>query len=147
MARRDAIQSIGGSDEGVFIQDYSIELKMAARGNVAVIPGAIARIGHDAGQLSNNEAQTLHDCNAALVRFLAQNPHIPSKLRRLALKRTAGRAWLWALRKGGAQPFSATHRLKLRADLGILSLTPKSAAQMCEPFSATNTIRVPMKCP
>ena len=71
IARRDLLCRLGGSDPGVFIQDYSLELRLAASGPAAWLDTAVMAMPVAApGRLSGNDAQTLHDVNLALLRFL-----------------------------------------------------------------------------
>lgn len=143
LARSDLIKRIGGCDEGVFIQDYSIELRLMEASKVvrvdtlgACFPEAAA------GRLSENAAQILHDVNLALVRFLQDRPALPKKLARYALKRAGTRAWSWANRHGGKSVFSSECALHLAAQFGMVSLTPDIAERLCRPFRQTNAIRL-----
>ncbi|MDI3309805.1 MAG: glycosyltransferase [Acetobacteraceae bacterium] len=144
LLRRQAALACGGCDEGVFAQDYSLELRLAARGKVARVPGPVVLIaGRAPGRVSENEAQMLHDGNRTVCRFLRQHPSLPPSLRRLALRRTAGRAWLWESRRNGQGVLSRSFALRIAAALGRLQPDEATEMALCAPFRATQPIRVP----
>jgi glycosyltransferase involved in cell wall biosynthesis len=133
---------IGGSDPGVFIQDYSLELEIVLATKVAIRQEPMLMIPAAApGRLSDNEAQTLHDINLALLRFLRRHPEISAKLRRYALQRAVQRAASWAFRRGNAHFLHPVSLLRIPAVLGLL--TPNLALQekVCAVFRTTHPIR------
>jgi glycosyltransferase involved in cell wall biosynthesis len=134
IARTDLLRRLGGSDPGVFVQDYSLELRLAASGPAARLDAAVMAMPVEApGRLSANDAQTLHDVNLALLRFLRAHPELPEKQRKFGMKRAAGRAWNWARRHGGGDiPHLAW--AVLRAKLGTLPPNPSTEALLCAPF-------------
>ena len=143
LARAEAVRRSGGCDEGVFIQDYSIELRLAAQGAFArlhepvfLAPAAIP------GRLSDNQAQILHDMNLAVANFIAERPELPRDLARLGFARAAARAWAWARRRGGKTLLSRDFRLACGARLGFLAPTPENLRATCAAFAATNSIRL-----
>jgi glycosyltransferase involved in cell wall biosynthesis len=134
---------IGGSDPGVFIQDYSMELEIALATKVAIRREALLMIPAAApGRLSDNEAQILHDINLALLRFLRRHPEIPAKLRRYALQRAVQRATSWALRRGDANFFHPVSLLRVPAGLGLLRPDVALQEKLCAVFRATHPIRL-----
>ena len=144
LARREALRAVGGCDAGVFIQDYSLELRLGALGQVALLRAPVAALPEQApGRLSDNQAQTLHDMNRAALRFLAARPTLAPALRRLALERALGRAYLWAVRRGGW--WLAPRLLALRALLAMGLLPAGWAGQrlVCAPFGTRHPVRVP----
>jgi GT2 family glycosyltransferase len=144
LARREALRACGGCDAGVFIQDYSLELRLGALGKVALLRAPVAALPEQApGRLSDNQAQTLHDMNRAALRFVAARPALAPALRRLALERALGRAYLWAIRRGGW--WLAPGLLGLRA-LHALRLLPAGwagAEVVCAPFGTRHSLRIP----
>ncbi len=144
LARREALRAVGGCDAGVFIQDYSLELRLGALGKVALLRAPVAALAEQApGRLSDNQAQTLHDMNRAALRFIAARPALAPGLRRLAVQRALGRAYLWAIRRGGW--WLAPRLLALRA-LHALRLLPAGWAGqrvLCAPFATRHPVRVP----
>ena len=107
--RLAAVQAAGACDPGVFAEDFSLALRVASRGRIALLDlvTAYGPAGDGERLMVGRKHQTLHDYNLALARFLEQNPELAPGLRRLALRRAAGRAAKWARREGG-------HRLPLR---------------------------------
>lgn len=138
LAPRTVLAEAGG-DLRVFVQDYAIELRLAAHGPAARLEAPVVRIGRHPGQLSGNEAQVLHDVNAALLRFLAERPDLPARLRRYALRRAAGRAWGWAGRHGPRSAWPAALLNLLRARLGL----PLDEEALLVPFRASGRVRLP----
>jgi glycosyltransferase involved in cell wall biosynthesis len=134
---------IGGSDPGVFIQDYSMELEIALATRVAIRRESLLMIPAVApGRLSDNEAQILHDINLALLRFLRRHPNIPTKLRRFALQRAVQRAANWAFRRAGANLLHPVSLLRIPAALGLLRSDLALQKQVCDVFRATHPIRL-----
>jgi glycosyltransferase involved in cell wall biosynthesis len=143
LARADAVRASGGCDERVFIQDYSIELRLAEQGGFArlhepvfLAPAAIP------GRLSDNQAQILHDMNLALTNFIAERSPLPRDLARLGFVRAAARAWAWARRRGGKNFSSREFRLAAGARLRLLPPSPANLLATCAAFTATNSIRL-----
>lgn len=142
IARTDLLQRLGGCDEGVFVQDYSAELRLAVSGPAARVDAAIMAMPAQApGRLSANDAQTLHDVNLALLRFLRGQPGLSAGLRRFALRRAVGRARKWAHRHGGgSQPALLLAAILARA--GWLQPTPRLEALVCAPFRQSGQVRL-----
>ena len=105
--RRPAFVACGGCDPSVFVQDYSLVWRLAI-GNVFAITDDIIAFSppEDKSNLSGNRAQVEHDRNAALCGLLRDYPDLPRALKRMALRRAAGRAWKWARRING-RPWGA----------------------------------------
>lgn len=103
--RLDAIRAAGACDPGVFAEDFSLALRVAGRGRIALLDlvTAYGPAGDGDRLMVGRKHQTFHDYNLALARFLEQNPGVSSRLRRLALSRAAGRAAKWARREGGCR--------------------------------------------
>jgi len=134
---------IKGSDPGVFIQDYSLELEIALNSQVAICTAAMLMTPASApGRLSDNEGQILHDINLALLRFLRRHPELPAKLRRFALQRAVQRAASWAFRRGGANLLHPLSLLRAPAALGLLKPDLALQKQVCDVFRATHPIRL-----
>jgi glycosyltransferase involved in cell wall biosynthesis len=143
LARAAVVRASGGSDERVFIQDYSIELRLAAQGAFARLHEPIfASPTQLPGRLSDNQAQILHDINLALAHFLAERPDLPRDLARLGFGRAATRAWAWARRRGGKGFVSPEFRRVCGARLGLLAPTAANLHATCSAFTETNSIRL-----
>ena len=144
LARTAAVRRSGGCDERVFIQDYSIELRLAAQGGFARLREPVFLMPAAApGRLSDNQAQILHDMNLALAHFLAERPDLPRDLARLGFTRAAVRAWAWARRRGHRGVASREFLLACGARLGILRPTAANLHATCRAFAATHPVRVP----
>jgi hypothetical protein len=149
MAKRQLVNAVGGCDPAFFIQDYSIELRLAAAGSVAEIDAELFKAPIDpAGRASANEAQILHDMNGALVNFLIEYAdRLPADLRRLGMNRATGRAWLWAKRHGGGGYLSAAFGYRMRARLGMLQPSATVRDRLGRTFRETGSVRVPVPLP
>jgi Glycosyl transferase family 2 len=150
LARRDALLAAGGSDTGVFVQDYSLELRLAARGRIARLDAPVVATPEAApGRLSEAHAQVLHDVNAALLRFLAGHgaAALTPSQRRAALRRATGRAWLWASRHGSRPEKAQTLGLHALAMAGVLPLAWATEARLCRAFRQGQPLRLPDPVP
>ncbi len=144
LVRRSALLACGGCDGGVFIQDYSLELRLAAAGVVAVLRGPLVALPEAApGRLSDNQAQTLHDLNLAALRFMLQRPTLSPELRWLGVTRALGRAYLWSIRRGGLAEAPRLLLFRLLAALRLLPLAWVTEPRLCHPFRVSHPIRVP----
>ena len=119
LVRREALAATGGCDERVFVQDYSLALRLARHCRFGVsdtpIVAAPDRASIAEDRLSANKAQILHDLNLAVLLFIEDNPDLPSHYRRIAWRRVAGRSWKWARREVGRPLFSRELTLCLGA--------------------------------
>ena len=143
LARADLVRRIGGCDTRIFVQDYSIELRLAGKSGFAHMDTQIylSPMSRE-GRLSGNEAQTLHDMNLALAYFLSDHADIPLGLRRYAFARAAGRAAAWARRRARKGPLSADFLRYLGARTGIMPPSFENCRATCRIFSETNEIRL-----
>ena len=103
LARVAALRAVGGCDERVrHSQEYGLALRLAERGAFLHLPLPLAfqRVGL-AHSLSADEGRQLGRVTAALGHFVADHPGLDPGLRRFAVRRAAGRAWLYRRRHGG----------------------------------------------
>lgn len=107
--RKRAFDAAGGCDARVFAEDFSLALRLARRERVALLDAVTCfGPGDEPGRImTGRKNQLLHDYNAALYWFLRDNPGLPARLKRLAFRRAAGRAWKWASREEGRGVASA----------------------------------------
>lgn len=143
LARADLVRQTAGCDTRVFIQDYSIELRLARKSGFAHVDTQIylSPTSLD-GRLSGNEAQILHDMNLALAYFLSEHTDIPLKLRRYAFARAAGRASAWARRRARKGPLSTDFLRYLGARTGMTPPSFENCRATCSIFTETNEIRM-----
>jgi glycosyltransferase involved in cell wall biosynthesis len=143
LARVEIVRASGGCDERVFIQDYSIELRLAAQSAFARLHEPIfASPTELPGRLSDNQAQILHDMNLALAHFIAERRDLPRGLARLGFVRAAMRSWAWARRRGGKGLNCPEFRRVCSARLGLLAPTAENLHATCSAFTETNSIRL-----
>ena len=117
IATRDAVVSTGGCATHIFIQDYILELTLAAQGTAGIWPGPIFLYPRaDAERLSANKAQILHDLNMALAELFRRRPEQLPEHGFVAAKRATGRAWRFASRH------QAPWSIKLRTFLWYLGV-------------------------
>jgi glycosyltransferase involved in cell wall biosynthesis len=101
MLLREDYLRVGGADEAVCCQDYSVALPLAQLGDFVFVPAVIARQPIAApGRLTDNQARILHDVTMALAHFVARHPELSADERAYAVQRAATRAALWARRHG-----------------------------------------------
>jgi glycosyltransferase involved in cell wall biosynthesis len=103
LARADVWRAAGGADEGVFIQDQSLPLRLCAAASSLVYVDAVTYWLRPArqGNLSLNLAQQHHD-RFLSVAHLLRRADIPTESRK-ALARQAVSA-LWKLRRDDGSP-------------------------------------------
>ena len=96
LAKRETLTQIGGCDTRVFVQDYSLLLRLSLESawvflNTPIVFEPLPDIRLDQ-RLSSNQAQERHDLNAALYWFFVDNPHLPLPAFQYAAKKATGRA-------------------------------------------------------
>ena len=100
-----------------FIQDYILELTLAAQGSAGIWPGPTFLYPHaDVERLSANKAQILHALNMALAELFRRRPEQLAEYGFVAAKRATGRAWRFASRH------QAPWSIKLRTFLWYLGV-------------------------
>ncbi|MEI8395732.1 MAG: glycosyltransferase family A protein [Rhodospirillaceae bacterium] len=134
-----------GCDPDVFVQDYSIELRMARYTGFAKVEAPVFLAPESApGRLSEQEAQTLHDINLAVCHFLRDLEHVTEESRRYALARVLGRAWTWGRRhESGIALLSAEFRHYARTRLRLFPTGDALIDAACTTFRRTHPIRLP----
>ena len=99
VATRDAVVKTGGCADHIFIQDYILELCLAAQGSAGIWPGPVFVYPRsDPNRNTANKAQILHDLNLALAEFFCRQPEHLAEYGFRAAKRATGRAWKFAHR-------------------------------------------------
>ncbi len=145
LAKTAVVKSFGGCDLAVFIQDYSLELELARHGTWAQLDAKIMQQPEIAAdRLSDNQAQTLHDVNFALLRFLQRyQQDLPATILKQSIKRAAKRAFNWARRRGTWQHVWQFLPIYFAAMLGGISIDAAVIEKLCKPFRQTAAIRLP----
>jgi Glycosyl transferase family 2 len=143
LVRSEALRASGGCDERVFVQDYTLALRLARLCRFGLSDTSIVAAPDQSertpDRVSTNKAQILHDLNLALLLFIEESPDLPARYRRLALRRIARRSWKWARREAGRPFWSRELALCLGAQL------PWGAHNKCrellETFAASGLVR------
>jgi len=143
LARAELVRGVHGCDDGVFVQDYSIELRLSQATPFARVPMVVYLQPSTApGRQSEQQAQELHDLNLAVARFVERSARLPPSLRRYALRRTAGRAWHYARRQAGKSYASREFWRYAAAQLGLGRADADAIYATCEIFRGTSPIRL-----
>jgi glycosyltransferase involved in cell wall biosynthesis len=141
LIRRDVALSVGGSDESVFVQDYSLLLRLATLGPfVALDTPVVLHPEAPQDRLNDGGPQLLHDTNLTVARFLAEHD-VPERLATMATRRAMTRAWLWAKRREGATPLSRWYWLRLASYLPLPGLRASLLDASCGAFTLSQKVR------
>jgi glycosyltransferase involved in cell wall biosynthesis len=134
-------RSVGGCDGRVFIQDYSLALRLAMIGPF-VATNAVIGAGPAVaeGRLNDGGPQCLHDANLALAYFLEEQK-IPAPLATAAVRRATSRAAHWARRREGAGVFSYWTWLRLLARLPRAHPAIGLLRESCRAFTLSGSVR------
>jgi glycosyltransferase involved in cell wall biosynthesis len=96
--RRIAVE-VGGCDERVFIQDYSIALRMSLKGNFVQTNKLVAsNIDVNQQRLSGNKLRENHCTALARFFFIKDNLDLAYRYKYYALQCHLRKAWLWHLK-------------------------------------------------
>lgn len=144
LVERDAFLAVGGCDEQVFVQDWSLPLRIAAHYPIVHFPHLIVYGPNNAtGRVMGNHPQMIHDLTATQYHFMQSHPALSARYRRLAAKRCTGRAWKWAKRENQAG-FRSKYFWLYLANRLQLPLNPLwQMAQSQQVFYDKHTIRLP----
>jgi glycosyltransferase involved in cell wall biosynthesis len=141
LLRADPARAVGGCDERVFTQDYSLFLRLAARGTFVRVAATIALAPERAaGRVNDGGPQVLHDINLSLAHFLAEHA-LPAAVARRAVRRALRRAWHWARRREGGLARAAAARLLAAAYLRRAAAGPGLLRRSCAIFAAGQPVR------
>lgn len=134
---------IGGCDERVFVQDYSLMLRAAAHADFIRVPWPVAALPSGTeSRISSDPAQILHDLNAANFWYLADHPETARAVQRLMARRAAGRAWHWVRRHHGTG-FASREFGRFVASYGPIIDPRALITASCASFRARAPIRIP----
>jgi glycosyltransferase involved in cell wall biosynthesis len=142
LLRAEAVRQVGGCDERVFVQDYSLFLRLAANGPFLRIAAPVALTASGPRQhLDDGGPQVLHDINLALYYFLSEHD-VPVNVVRSTVRRGLKRAWHWARRREGARLFDPSLRRLLASYLPFAG-SPEALRESCAAFSVSRPVRRP----
>jgi len=143
LAEAALVRRSGGSDPGVLVQDYSLELRLARLTRFARSQAVVFLAPEEApGRMSEAGAQELHDLNLALANFVAGTPGLAPALKRYALRRAAGRAWHFARRQGRRGWLSREFAAFLAAHLPLAAAEGERIRATCRVFRALAEVRL-----
>jgi Glycosyl transferase family 2 len=136
LARTEALKAVGGCDERVvFSQEYGLTLRLARRWPFLFADAPVAWLPEEApGRLSTNEGRQLQRVTRALALFLADHPDLPADIRRFACRRSAGRAYKYARRRGGEPALGRWFWRHLAAQFGLVGDAAAFVADCCDAF-------------
>jgi glycosyltransferase involved in cell wall biosynthesis len=141
LIRRDAALAVGGSDEHVFVQDYSLLLRLSLLGPFAAIDTPVVLHPETPeDRLNDGGPQLLHDTNLTVAHFLGQHD-VPDELATMAMRRAMTRAWLWAKRREGVTPLSRWYWLRLASYLPLPALRGPLLDASCGAFTLSRPVR------
>jgi glycosyltransferase involved in cell wall biosynthesis len=141
LIRKDLALAVGGCDERVFVQDYSLLLRLAEKSPFVALDAPV--VLHPAApldRLNDGGPQLLHDTNLTVAHFLAEHTVSPA-LATMATRRAMTRAWLWAKRRESIGVFSRWYWLRLAAYLPLPALRPLLLAASCGAFTLSRAVR------
>jgi glycosyltransferase involved in cell wall biosynthesis len=146
LVRTDLFRRAGGCDTRVFIQDQGICPRVAAVDGARI--GAFSHViamgpEDDPGRLMKNRAQILHDATLTALLFLRDHPELPARLRRVAFRRCAARAYRRSRRPFGGRVLASEHAILLQARLGILWRHEALIERTLETFARGGSVRRP----
>ena len=134
MVKTSSLKTVGGCDEKVFVQDYSLPLKIAgyhmkSKSNKKFRVGLTKKL-ICVGPLEleervmNNNGQTLYDLSLATINFLETHPHINKKVVKKCKKKILSRCWYWQKKELGISYFSKNFLTYIKNKyFGVLPLT------------------------
>ena len=127
---------VGGCDERLFTQDFSLLLRLAWREAPADVEACVSASPEAPGQrVSDNQRLMLKETNQAMLYFLAETRGLPWRHRRTAIERAFGRAWKWQRRRRGTSHFSRWFGLYALAKLGLPALVERQLPATLEAFT------------
>ncbi len=150
LVNKESYLACGGCDGSVFTQENSMIFRMAINNSFAFTKDIVMfgpprdfRSEHG-GHLGDDRAQMEHDRNAALYGLVRDFPDLPHDIKRLALKRAAGRAWNWA-RRINKKPWGGDKIfwINLLAYLPLLLDYEKLLFRTMAPYRVSGKVRLP----
>ena len=114
MIKTSVLKNISGADDKVFVQDFSIPLRVSGyflKHKKKFIIGLNKTIiccapKNRTNRIINNHAQTLHDLSVVTLNFLTENTSIDKVLQKKVLNNILRRCWKWKRRNLGYSFFS-----------------------------------------
>ena len=96
LINRSLLTKVGGCDERVFIQDYSISLRVAPYSKFVIINKAISyNINGHQQRLSSNKVQENYDTALARYLYIHDNMDLAYQYKYIAFERQLKKSWSW----------------------------------------------------
>ena len=140
MVRAETVRRLGGCDERVLVQDYSLFLRLATSGPFVRLAAPVSLAPAGLGHLGDSQQQALHDINLALFYFLSEH-RVPRRLAAAAVRRGLKRAWRWAHRRERVPALDRSFWLMLKGYLSFPRIPLALLQQSCAEFSASRPVR------
>jgi glycosyltransferase involved in cell wall biosynthesis len=140
IVRAEFVRRLGGSDERVFVQDYSMFLRLATSGPFVRLAAPVSLMPAAPGHLGDSQQQALHDINLALFYFLSEH-RVPRRLAAAAARRGLKRAWRWAHRRERVPVLDRSFLRMLKGYLSFPRIPLALLQQSCEEFAASRPVR------
>ncbi len=104
LVRRDAALAARGCDERLAAaQDLTLALRLSLLGPFIALAAPVAFMPRNVpGRVGTKQNRQLQRVTQALALFLQDHPELPWRLKQLACRRAAGRAWKYVRRTTGA---------------------------------------------
>lgn len=94
LVKRETFMASGGCDEGVFIQDESLALRLCrVSKRLILLDAPTVMVPLIEGELSGNISQMNHDRFLAMANMLRDFPELPERIRRLLYRNCASAVW------------------------------------------------------
>ncbi len=120
IVRREAFEAVGGCDTGVFVQEFSLPLRLARKHKIGLTRTFLNVAPKEAeGRVSGIPVQILYDITLSQKNFLEQNRDIPFRQKHFLARRAIGRGWKWMRRQNGKSLFSSRFALYVWAQLRL----------------------------
>ena len=144
LARADYLR-IGGADETVCCQDYTLALPLSRLGGFVKLRAIVMLAPTRApGRLSDNHARELHDVTRALGNFVARHADLPKADKAYAVQRAAGRAMLWSRRHGAYAAAARFALMSLAARLSLVRHPAQAILSCCGAYPYDPPVPVPL---
>lgn len=133
---RNRYWEVGGCDERLFTQDFSLLLRLAWHEAPANVDTIISASPEAPGQrVSDNQRLMLKEANQAMLYFIAGTRGVPMAARYTAVERAFGRAWKWQRRRRGASIWSRWFWLYVFAKIAPPSMSAPFLPSTLEAFT------------
>ena len=140
-----AIKKSGGCYDNLFVEDFSLVLRLSLFGSFSFIDN-ISSFGpaDDKNRIMlGKKNQLLHDYNAAIYLFLTEHPNLSSKLKSIACIKCLGRSEKWLRRELKKSFINEMNYLRIKYFITKTNEKEfiKKACEVFYKFSSSNPIR------